>query len=118
MGEIPLESRVSLPPLFSVVGESRSRFMLSKDSRTLLSRQLHFMEFIKAMKLDNNVALTGFTTLTRNVIMTCYVSHLATGNTLLCKSIKSGIIFKYLSAAADLSKPAQMMNPTIDIMGK
>ena len=39
------------------------------------------------MKLDNNVSLTGFTTLTRNAIIACYVAHLAAGNTLLCKSI-------------------------------
>ena len=76
------------------------------------------MSFLKTMKLGDNVALTGFTTLTRNAIMACYVANLAAGNTLLCKSIKSGTISKYLSAAADLSKPAQMMNPTIDIMGK
>ena len=54
------------------------------------------------MKIDNNVALTGFTTLTRNTIMACYVSHLVAGNTLLCKSIKSGTISKYLSAAAKI----------------
>ena len=69
------------------------------------------------MKLGNKVALKGFTTLTRNTIMVCYVAHLAAGNTLLCKSIKSGTIFKYLSSAAELSKPAQIMKPTIDIMG-
>ena len=76
------------------------------------------MEFIKTMKLGNNVTLIGFSTLTRNTIMACYVTHLAADHTLLCKSIKSGTISKYLRTAADLSKPAQMINPTIDIMGK
>ena len=70
------------------------------------------------MKLGYNVALTGFTTLTRNTIMACYVAHLVVRNTLFCKSIKSSTISKYLSTVVDLSKSAQMMNPTIDIMGK
>ena len=118
MGEIPPESRVTFAPLLGVVGGSRTQFMSSKNSGTLLSRQIHFIEFIKTMKLGNNVALKGFTTLTRNAIMACYVAHLAAGNTLLCKSIKSCTISKYLDAASDLSKPAQMINPTIDIMGK
>ena len=54
------------------------------------------------MKLGNNVDLPGFTTVTRNVIMACYVAHLTAGHTILCKSIKSGTISKYLSAAAKI----------------
>ena len=75
------------------------------------------MKFIKTMKLVKNVTLKGFTTLTRNAIMTCYITYLIIGHVLLYKCIKSGIISKYRSAAADLSKPAQMMNLTIDIVG-
>ena len=89
LGDIPPESRVALAHLLRVVKGSRTRFISFKDSGTLISRQLHFMEFIKTMKLGNNVALTGFTTLTRNAIMACYVVHLAAGNNLLCKSIIS-----------------------------
>ena len=92
--------------------------MPSKDSGTLLSRPLHFMDFIKTMKLCNSVDLKEFTTLTRNTIMACYDAHLAAGHTLLYKCIKSGTISKDLSTVIDLSKPAQMMNPTIDIIGK
>ena len=76
------------------------------------------MEFIKPLKFGNNVALTGFTILTHNASMACYVAHLAAGNTLLCKSIKSGTISKCFSVEEDLSKLAQIMKPTIDIMGK
>ena len=70
------------------------------------------------MKIGNNVALAGFSVLTRNAIMTCYVSHLTASHTILCKSIKAGTISRYLSAATNLSHPAQMMNTTINIMGK
>ena len=92
--------------------------MSSKDDVTLCSHQLRFIEFIKTMKLGNNVVLIGFLVRFRNAIMACYVVHLAAGNTLLCKCIKSGTISKYLSVAADLSHPAQMMNSVIDIMDK
>ena len=51
------------------------------------------------------------------IIMACYTAHLATGETLLCKSIKSSTIIRYLSAAAELSIPAKMLNPCLDIMG-
>ena len=92
--------------------------MSPKDSRTPLNRQLHFMEFIKTMKIGNNVAVAGFLVLTRNTIMTCYGVHLhlAVSHTLLYKSIKTGTVFCYLPAAVDLSRPAQMMNPTINII--
>ena len=50
--------------------------------------------------------------------MACYTAHLATGETLLCKSIKSNTIIRYLSAAAELSIPAKMLNPCLDIMGQ
>ena len=49
--------------------------------------------------------------------MACYTAHLASGATLLCKTIKSDTIKRYLSAASELSAPAQMMNPTLDLMG-
>ena len=49
--------------------------------------------------------------------MACYTVHLVSGQTLLCKTIKSGTVKRYLAAAAELSIPAKMMNPTLDIMG-
>ena len=50
--------------------------------------------------------------------MACYTAHLAVGNTIYCKTIKSGTIKRYLAAAAEFSIPAQMMNPCLNIMGK
>ena len=49
--------------------------------------------------------------------MACYTAHLATGETLLCKSIKASTITRYLAAANELSVPAKMINPCLDIMG-
>ena len=91
--------------------------MSTKDIGTLFSRQKHFINFLSDKKLGKNVALKGFTLNIRNIIMACYTVHLATGHTLMCKPIASGTIKRYLNAAADLSRPANMMNPCLDIMG-
>ena len=69
-------------------------------------------------KLGKNVSLRGFTLIVRNIIMACYAANLVAGETLLCKTIRSGTILRYLSAAAELSVPANMMNPCLNIMGK
>jgi len=64
------------------------------------------------------VALAGFTLNVRNIIMSCYTAYLASGATLLCKTIKVDTINRDLSATAELSIPAQMVNPCLDLMEK
>ena len=49
--------------------------------------------------------------------MACYTVHLVGGHILLCKTITSGTIKRYLSAAAELSRLANMLNLCLDIMG-
>ena len=92
--------------------------MSTNDAGTLCSRKSRFIKFIKDMQLDDNVTLWGFTPNIRNIIMVCYTAHLALGQTLLCCAIKTVTIKKYLKAATDLSIPFQMMNPTLDLLGK
>ena len=92
--------------------------MSTKALGTLCSRQKHFVKFLHNIKLGNNVALKGYTLNVRNIIMACYTAHLVAGETLLCISIRSGTISRYLAAAAELSLPAKMMNLCLDIMGK
>ena len=92
--------------------------MSAKDIGTLLSRQKYFINFLSHKNLGKNIALKSFTLNIRNIIMACYTVHLATGHTLMCKTIASGTIKRYLNAAADVSRPANMMNPCLDIMGK
>ena len=91
--------------------------MSTKAIGTLRSRQNHFINFLSDKKLGKNVALKGFTLDIRNIIMACYTANLAAGETLLCKTIKSDTVLRYLSAAAELSVPAKMMNPCLNIMG-
>ena len=91
--------------------------MSTKAIGTLCSRQNHFINFLSDKKLGKNVALKGFTLDVRNIIMACYTANLAAGETLLCKTIKSDTVLRYLSAAAELSVPAKMMNPCLNIMG-
>ena len=64
------------------------------------------------------MALAGFTLNFRNIVMTCYTAYLASGATLLCKIIKVDTIKRYLSAAVELSIPAQIVDPCVDLMGK
>ena len=92
--------------------------MSTKELGTLHSRQRHFIKFLNSKNLGNNVALKGFTVNTRNIIMACYAADLASGQTLLCKAIRSGTISRYLSAASDLSIKANIANPCLDILGK
>ena len=87
MEQIPSESRTALSHLLRAVGGTRSRTMSAKDIGTLFSRQKHFIKFLSDKKLGKNVALKGFTLNIRNIIMACYTAHLATGHTLMCKTI-------------------------------
>ena len=91
--------------------------MSTKTFGTLCSRQKHFVKFLHNIKLGNNVALKSFTLTVRNIIMACYTAYLATGETLLCRTIKANTIKKYLDAAAELSLPAKLLNPCLDIRG-
>ena len=50
--------------------------------------------------------------------MACYAADLVAGENLLCMTLKAGTILCYLQAAAELSIPANMMNPCLDITGK
>ena len=118
MDEVPPESRASVTPLLSLVRGSRARTMSHKAAGTLLSRQRHFVKFLAFANLHNNVALLGFSTLTRNTIMACYAATLASGHTIQCKSIRVSTISKYLSTFVALSIPLQAMNPLVNIYGE
>ena len=50
--------------------------------------------------------------------MACYAADLVSGKNLLCMTLKAGTILRYLQAAAELSIPANLMNPCLDITGK
>ena len=118
MAKIPPESRAALIPLLSIVSGARSRNFTNKELGTLQSRQEHFIKFLLKFKIGNNVALKGYHQHTRNIIMACYTANLASGENLLCKTIKSGTIIRYLSAAAELSIQLNTISPLLDITGK
>ena len=50
--------------------------------------------------------------------MACYTANLASGENLLCKTINSGTIIRYLSVAAELSIQLNIISPLLDITGK
>ena len=118
MEQISTKSKASLRSLLRVVGGTRIWLTIDKDTRTLRSKQYHVLSFFNDMHQGNDVSITGFTQIFHNVIIACYVVHLASGQTLLCQSIKTCTIRKYLKAASDLCIPFQMMNPNVDLQGK
>ena len=54
----------------------------------------------------------------KNLVMALYVLNLAQGATLLCMSIKTNIINRYLYTAVKLSTAAHQMDPRLDIYRK
>ena len=50
--------------------------------------------------------------------MACYTADLVAGENLVCMTLKAGTISRYSQAAAELSIPANMMNPCLDVTGK
>ena len=116
MEQISSESRTPLSNLLGIVGGTRKSTMSTKESGTLCSRQNHFINVLEDTKLGKNVALRGFSLNIRQNIRACYTVHLAGGQTLLCKTIASVTIKRYLSAAAELSGPANILNLCLDIM--
>ena len=70
------------------------------------------------MKLKNNYALIGFKQEIRNLLMASYVVTLALGHTLKCMSIKADTMIRYLNAAEELSIPKNIINPSLNFMGK
>ena len=118
MDEIPPESRAALGPLLGIVKGTGQRNRTAKELGTLRSRQRNFVKFLLKSKLGNNTSLLGYSQNTRNIIMACYAADLVAGENLLCMTLKAGTILCYLQAAAELSIPANMMNPCLDITGK
>ena len=118
MDEISSKSRTALLPLLRIVNGARSRTTSDKELRTFHSRQHNFLKFLLKSHLGNNPALIGYTQEVRNTIMACYTADLVAGENILCMSLKSGTILRYLQAAAELSIPSNMMNPCIDVTGK
>ena len=76
-----------------------------------------FVRFLIDMKLGKYIAIAGFSVFTRNAIIVYHVVHLASGHTLLCRSIKSNTLFRCLSEAANLSRPTQIINLSFHSMG-
>ena len=118
MDEIPSKSRAALLPLFRVVNGARSRTHTDKEIGTLHARQHNFIKFLLKSNLGTDPTLSRYSQKVRNIIMACYTADLIAGENILCMTLKSGTILRYLSAAAELSIPANIMNPCIDVTGK
>jgi hypothetical protein len=71
-----------------------------KDLGTIRSHRIHYFMFIHAMKLDDDIMLERVSLGQCNFTPALHAAHLASGSTLLCRSVKSGTITGYLRDVA------------------
>ena len=72
----------------------------SKELGTVRSRRLHYYRFCYDLNLTDDLFLQHVSQLRRNWQLALYAVHLATGNTVFCKSIKASTILAYLRDVA------------------
>jgi hypothetical protein len=72
-----------------------------KIARTIRSRRLHYFAFCHDLKLTDDWTLANQSQDRANLQLALYATHLATGSSIYCRSIKSSTINSYL---ADISK--------------
>ena len=68
----------------------------AKVLRTIRSRRLHYLVFCFHMKLDDDWLLEHQPQERANFQLAMYATHLATGSSLLCKTLKASTINSYL----------------------
>jgi hypothetical protein len=97
MGLFPPESRIFIASGVETVLRCMSGTpATAKDIRTIRNRRIHYFQFIHAIKLTDDWTLEKTQIKRCNMQMALYAAHLATGSSLLCKSIKAGTVEKYL----------------------
>ena len=69
------------------------------------------------MEFQDNPFLSGFSQVTRNLIMAAYAIFLISGQNLVCRTIRSGTVKQYLSAVTKLFTNADIMDPCLDKYG-
>ena len=82
-----------------------------KDIGTIRSHRIHYFMFIHAMKLHDDLLLERVPLERCNYTLALYAAHLASGSTLMCKSVKSGTIAGYLRDVARFLANFQARDP-------
>ena len=83
---------------------------------SLISRQRHYVIFC----LKNNIHdffLPDIPPLQKNYVLACYAASLTDNETLLCRSIRTATIKKYLDAVSELFLAANFYDPTKNLQG-
>ena len=93
----PAASRLLILPDVQAVHRSLAGNPASaKVLRTIRSRRLHYLVFCFYMKLDDDWLLEHQPQERANFQLAMYATHLATGSSLLCKTLKASTINSYL----------------------
>jgi hypothetical protein len=99
----PPDSRVHIVDSISSV--LRARFgppKTTKDLGTIRNHRIHyFQQFLHTMTIQDNWLLSNVPQERQHWQLALYAAHLATGHTLLCRSIKADTISKQLKHIAD-----------------
>ena len=69
---------------------------------------------MKSIKLQDDLFLVGYSKENKNIVMASFAAHLAMGNTILCKAIRSKTIEQYLLAVISLYRTHGYENPMLD----
>jgi hypothetical protein len=93
----PASSRTFIQPGVQAVQRAMDRNHNSaKVARTIRSRRIHYFIFCHTLKLDDDWTLANQPQERANYQLALYATHLATGSSLHCKSLKASTIASYL----------------------
>ena len=81
-------------------------------------QQFYLTEFCPLFLLHTNPFLANITLEEKHNIMGAYAIYLALGNNLVCRSIKSDTIGKYISAIGRLFNDKGLLDPAKTLSGK
>ena len=97
----PPESQLFITPGIKVIHRAMDgNHNTAKAARTVRNRRIHYFIFCFLMKLTDDWRLENQTQERCNYQFALYATHLATGSTLHCRSIKSSSIQTYLRDVA------------------
>ncbi|KAI2505252.1 hypothetical protein MHU86_9154 [Fragilaria crotonensis] len=93
----PPSSRTFIQPGVQAVQRAMERNHNSaKTARTIRSRRIHYFIFCHTLNLDDDWTLANQPQERANYQLALYATHLATGSSLHCKSLKASTIASYL----------------------
>jgi hypothetical protein len=95
-------SALSLPPAVALQRAITGPAAASKEAGSIGSRRIHCLQFFHSKGWADDLTMENMERRRGNMQFAMYALHLATGNTLFCRCIKTATIKKYLLHVASL----------------